>query len=132
VTELITGIDLVEQMIRSAFGEKLAIVQADVRLKGSAIESRILAEDPTRNFLPSAGRLKTYRPPDGGMGEAQRCASMQASAKAARSRSLRFADRELVTHAADRTARSERSASSRFLRHRGVATIFLFSPPRWT
>jgi propionyl-CoA carboxylase alpha chain len=66
VTELITSIDLVEQMIRSAFGQRLAIAQADVHLKGWAMESRILAEDPMRNFLPSAGRLKTYWPPAGG------------------------------------------------------------------
>jgi len=61
VTELVTGIDLVEHMIRSAAGEKLAIAQDDVRRSGWAIESRILAEDPERNFLPSSGRLKTYR-----------------------------------------------------------------------
>ena len=63
VTELITGVDLVEQMIRVAAGEPLAIKQSDVHLKGWAVESRIYAEDPTRNFLPSTGRLVTYRPP---------------------------------------------------------------------
>ena len=63
VTELITGIDLVEQMIRVAWGEKLAIKQDDVRLNGWAIESRLYAEDPYRNFLPSIGRLTRYRPP---------------------------------------------------------------------
>ncbi|MFD1702084.1 acetyl-CoA carboxylase biotin carboxylase subunit [Methylopila henanensis] len=63
VTELITGIDLVEQMIRVAAGEKLSITQEDVKLNGWAVESRIYAEDPFRNFLPSIGRLKTYRPP---------------------------------------------------------------------
>jgi propionyl-CoA carboxylase alpha chain len=63
VTELITGIDLVEQMIRIAAGEKLSIRQQDVKLDGWAIESRIYAEDPFRNFLPSTGRLVTYRPP---------------------------------------------------------------------
>jgi propionyl-CoA carboxylase alpha chain len=63
VTELITGIDLVEQMIRSAAGEKLAVKQADVKLNGWAVESRIYAEDPYRNFLPSTGRLMKYRPP---------------------------------------------------------------------
>ena len=60
VTELITGVDLVEQMIRSARGEKLAIKQKDVKLNGWAIESRIYAEDPYRNFLPSIGRLVRY------------------------------------------------------------------------
>ncbi len=63
VTELITGIDLVEQMIRSAAGEKLALKQSDVKLKGWAIESRVYAEDPYRKFLPSTGRLTRYRPP---------------------------------------------------------------------
>ena len=63
VTELVTGIDLVEQMIRVAAGEKLSIKQNDVKLNGWAIESRIYAEDPYRNFLPSTGRLTRYRPP---------------------------------------------------------------------
>jgi len=63
VTELVTGIDLVEQMIRVAAGERLSIAQRDVKLRGSAIESRIYAEDPYRNFLPSTGRLVKYRPP---------------------------------------------------------------------
>ena len=64
VTELVTGIDLVEQMIRSAAGEKLAIKQGDVKMNGWAVESRVYAEDPYRNFLPSIGRLTRYRPPD--------------------------------------------------------------------
>src|SRR6195952_2064610 len=63
VTELITGVDLVEQMIRSAAGEKLSIKQSDVKLNGWAVESRVYAEDPYRNFLPSIGRLTRYRPP---------------------------------------------------------------------
>jgi propionyl-CoA carboxylase alpha chain len=63
VTELITGIDLVEQMIRVAAGEKLSFGQEDVRLNGWAMESRLYAEDPYRNFLPSTGRLTRYRPP---------------------------------------------------------------------
>ncbi|ABS64380.1 Carbamoyl-phosphate synthase L chain ATP-binding [Parvibaculum lavamentivorans DS-1] len=63
VTELITGIDLVEQMIRVAYGEKLSIKQSDVKIKGWAIESRVYAEDPYRNFLPSTGRLVRYQPP---------------------------------------------------------------------
>ena len=63
VTELITGVDLVEQMIRVAAGEKLSIGQEDVKLTGWAMESRLYAEDPYRNFLPSIGRLTRYRPP---------------------------------------------------------------------
>ncbi len=63
VTELITGIDLVEQMIRVAAGEKLAFTQADLKINGWAMECRLYAEDPYRNFLPSIGRLTRYRPP---------------------------------------------------------------------
>ena len=63
ITELITGIDLVELMIRVANGEELPITQADVGINGWAIESRVYAEDPFRNFLPSIGRLVYYRPP---------------------------------------------------------------------
>jgi len=63
VTELVTGVDLVEQMIRIAAGERLQIRQADVALTGWAIEARVYAEDPARGFLPSTGRLKTYREP---------------------------------------------------------------------
>lgn len=63
VTELITGVDLVEQMIRSAAGEELCLKQQDVKLNGWAIESRIYAEDPYRNFMPSTGRLVRYQPP---------------------------------------------------------------------
>ncbi|NVP56653.1 acetyl-CoA carboxylase biotin carboxylase subunit [Mycoplana rhizolycopersici] len=69
VTELITDIDLVEQMIRIAADEKLAFGQADVKLNGWAIESRLYAEDPYRNFLPSIGRLTRYRPPAEGAHE---------------------------------------------------------------
>ena len=71
VTELITGEDLVEHMIRIAAGEKLTLTQDDVKPTGWAIESRLYAEDPHRNFLPSTGRLTRYRPPataDGGDG----------------------------------------------------------------
>ncbi len=63
VTELVTGVDLVEEMIRSAYGERLRLTQADVKLSGWAVESRVYAEDPTRGFLPSTGRLVKYRPP---------------------------------------------------------------------
>ena len=63
VTELVTGIDLVEQMIRVAAGEKLKLSQKNVTLTGWSVESRVYAEDPFRNFLPSVGRLVKYRPP---------------------------------------------------------------------
>ncbi|MEL6645962.1 MAG: acetyl/propionyl/methylcrotonyl-CoA carboxylase subunit alpha [Pseudomonadota bacterium] len=64
VTELITGVDLVEQMIRVAAGEKLSLTQSDIGINGWAIENRLYAEDPYRNFLPSIGRLTRYRPPE--------------------------------------------------------------------
>jgi len=67
VTELVTGIDLVEQMIRAAAGEPLTLKQSDVKLSGWAVESRIYAEDPYRNFAPSIGRLVRYRPPAEGV-----------------------------------------------------------------
>ncbi len=63
VTEMVTGIDIVEQMIRVAAGEKLGFGQKDVKVSGWAIESRLYAEDPYRGFLPSTGRLTRYRPP---------------------------------------------------------------------
>jgi propionyl-CoA carboxylase alpha subunit len=63
VTEMVTGIDLVEQMFRVAAGEKLMLKQSDVKLSGWAVETRVYAEDPVRNFLPSIGRLVRYRPP---------------------------------------------------------------------
>jgi propionyl-CoA carboxylase alpha chain len=63
VTELITGVDLVEQMIRVANGEPLPFRQEDLKINGWAMESRLYAEDPYRNFLPSIGRLTRYRPP---------------------------------------------------------------------
>ena len=63
VTELITGVDLVEQMIRVAAGETLSLSQSDIGINGWAIENRLYAEDPYRGFLPSIGRLTRYRPP---------------------------------------------------------------------
>lgn len=70
VTELITGLDLVEQMIRVASGEELPIRQKDVKLNGWAVEARLYAEDPYRGFLPSIGRLKRYsEPTEGPLGE---------------------------------------------------------------
>ena len=66
VTEMITGVDLVEQMIRSAYGEKLPFAQKDLKINGWAMESRIYAEDPYRGFLPSIGRLVRYSPPPEG------------------------------------------------------------------
>jgi propionyl-CoA carboxylase alpha chain len=67
VTELVAGVDLVEEMIRSAAGLRLRIAQSQVKLNGWAVESRVYAEDPTRSFLPSTGRLVKYRPPAEGV-----------------------------------------------------------------
>jgi propionyl-CoA carboxylase alpha chain len=64
VTEYVTGLDLVEQMIRVAAGEKLSFGREDVKLDGWAVEARVYAEDPFRNFMPSIGRLTRYRPPE--------------------------------------------------------------------
>ncbi|MEM0984769.1 MAG: acetyl/propionyl/methylcrotonyl-CoA carboxylase subunit alpha [Pseudomonadota bacterium] len=66
VTEMITGVDLVEQMLRVASGETLSIKQKDLKINGWAVESRVYAEDPYRNFLPSIGRLKRFHPPEEG------------------------------------------------------------------
>ena len=88
VTELVTGIDLVEQMIRVAAGEKLALKQSDVKLNGWAVETRVYAEDPYRNFLPSIGRLDAL--PAAGREQraaASPCATTPASTRAAKSRS---------------------------------------------
>jgi propionyl-CoA carboxylase alpha chain len=63
VTEAITGIDLVEQMIRVAYGEKLDMTQDDIKIDGWSIENRVYAEDPYRGFLPSTGRISRYKPP---------------------------------------------------------------------
>ncbi|NDW04115.1 acetyl-CoA carboxylase biotin carboxylase subunit [Jiella pacifica] len=82
VTELITGVDLVEQMIRVAHGERLPFAQEDVKIDGWAIESRVYAEDPYRGFLPSIGRLKRYYPPDEGPLDGSRASGMGPSGRA--------------------------------------------------
>ena len=68
VTELITGVDLVEWQLRVAFGEKLPLRQDEIKLSGHAIEARVYAENPQKNFMPSVGRIKTWRTPDEGDG----------------------------------------------------------------
>ena len=88
VTELITGVDLVEHMIRVAAGEKLSIKQEDVKLNGWAMESRLYAEDPYRGFLPSIGRLTRYRPPQKRRPKPMRSAMIPASTRAVRSRCI--------------------------------------------
>jgi len=111
VTELVTGLDLVEQMIRVASGEKLGFGQADVHLKGVAIESRIYAEDPTRDFLPSIGRLRNYLPPREGH-EAGVTVRIDSGVREGSEISV-FYDpmiAKLVTHAGDRAQAIEAQA----------------------
>jgi propionyl-CoA carboxylase alpha chain len=105
VTELVTCLDLVELMIRSAAGERLPIGQGGVRQAGWAIESRILAEDPARNFLPSTGRLRSYREPHE---VAQRGATLRidSGVREGAEISIHYDPliAKLVTHAPDRAA----------------------------
>ncbi|MCZ7642319.1 MAG: acetyl/propionyl/methylcrotonyl-CoA carboxylase subunit alpha [Pseudorhodoplanes sp.] len=138
VTELVTGLDLVEQMIRVAAGEPLKIKQADVKLTGWAIESRIYAEDPYRGFLPSTGRLVTYRPP----------AEANADGVTVRNDTGVYEGGEislfydpmiakLVTHAATREAAIDAQADAldafaiRGIRHNIPFLSALMAHPRW-
>ena len=120
VTELVTGIDLVEEMIRSAYGEPLRMTQADVKLKGWAVESRVYAEDPTRGFLPSTGRLVKYRPPTEGTVEGVTVRNDTGVYEGGEI-SIHYDPMiaKLVTHAGDRLRRDRRpSKRARRLRHR--------------
>src|SRR5205823_12876574 len=81
VTEEVTGLDLVEQMIRVAAGEKLAFTQDEVKLDGWSIETRVYAEDPYRGFLPSTGRLVRYQPPHSTPAVIARSAATKLSSK---------------------------------------------------
>src|SRR3954451_8663040 len=138
VTELVTGIDLVEQMIRVAAGEKLAITQSDIKLKGWAVESRIYAEDPVRNFLPSTGRLIVYRPP----GEGHRdCVTVRNDTGVYEGGEISiYYDpmiAKLVTHAGDRVTAIDAQADAldRFyvdgIRHNIPFLSALMHHPRW-
>ncbi|MGI9414536.1 MAG: acetyl-CoA carboxylase biotin carboxylase subunit [Hyphomicrobiales bacterium] len=106
VTELITGVDLVEQMIRVAAGEKLKLNQDGIKLDGWAVESRIYAEDPYRGFLPSTGRLVRYRPPDEGTSENGRTVRNDTGVYEGGEISIYYDPMiaKLCTHAADREA----------------------------
>lgn len=92
VTEAITGIDLVEQMIRVAAGEKLAMTQDDIGIHGWSIENRVYAEDPYRGFLPSTGRLTHYAPPIPGWSEDETVAGLPRRGVARGSGSVRVDD----------------------------------------
>jgi propionyl-CoA carboxylase alpha chain len=105
VTELVTGIDLVEQMIRVAAGEPLGFRQEDVKINGWAVEARLYAEDPYREFLPSIGRLNRYRaPPEGAVDDG--VVRIDTGVVEGSEISLYFDPliAKLVTHGADRTA----------------------------
>jgi propionyl-CoA carboxylase alpha chain len=108
VTELVTGLDLVELMIRVAAGEKLPLRQDKVRLSGWAIEARVYAEDPFREFLPSTGRLTRYRPPASGKNGASEIRVDEGVVEG--SEISRFYDpmiAKLCVHAADRNAATD-------------------------
>jgi propionyl-CoA carboxylase alpha chain len=141
VTELITGIDLVEQMIRSAAGEKLTIAQSDVKRDGWSIESRIYAEDPYRNFLPSIGRLVRYRTPVEQVGDAVDPITVRVDTGVYEGGEISlYYDpliAKLVTHAPTRTAAIEAQARALDLflvegiRHNVPFLTALMQNPRW-
>jgi len=138
VTELTSGVDLVEQMIRIAAGEPLSVSQSDVRLSGWAIETRIYAEDPEHGFLPSAGRLALWRPPPEGRRDG--------AALRLDSGVFEGADipvdydplvAKLITHAGDRAAAIEAQADALDqlaidgVRHNALFLAALMDHPRW-
>ncbi|HTV34365.1 MAG TPA: acetyl/propionyl/methylcrotonyl-CoA carboxylase subunit alpha [Methylocella sp.] len=118
VTEFVTGIDIVEEMIRVAAGETLSIVQDDVHPEGFALECRILAEDPARNFLPSSGRLNLFRPPAEGR-EDDRTVRIDCGAREGDEISLHYDSliAKVITHAPDRgqAIAAQRHALDRFV-----------------
>ncbi len=139
VTELITGIDLVEQMIRVAAGEKLNLSQKDIKLNGWAIESRIYAEDPFRGFLPSTGRLVRYRPPAEGTDDEGRTVRNDTGVYEGGEISV-FYDpmiAKLCTHAADRATATAHMADAldafhiTGIQHNIPFLSALMAHPRW-
>jgi len=138
VTELITGIDLVEQMIRVAAGEPLQLKQENVKINGWAVESRIYAEDPTRNFLPSVGRLVKYRPPEEKR-ESGVTVRNDTGVTEGREISIHYDPMiaKLVTHAPDRLRAivAQADALDRFvidgIRHNIPFLSSLMQSPRW-
>ena len=138
VTELVTGLDLVEEMIRIAAGEKLRFTQSDVRLNGWAIEARIYAEDPFREFLPSIGRLTRYRPPPKARSDG---ATIRVDAGVVEGSEISlFYDpmiAKLCTHAPDRAAAIDAMADALDafaidgIRHNIPFLAALMAHPRW-
>ena len=138
VTELVTGIDLVEQMIRVASGEPLTLKQSDIKLDGWAVESRIYAEDPHRNFAPSIGRLVRYRPPAEGVHNGVTVRNDTGVTEGAEI-SLYYDPMiaKLVTHAKTRTAAIEAQAdvldafTIEGIRHNIPFLSAIMQHPRW-
>ena len=138
VTELITGIDLVEEMIRVASGEPLRMRQEDVRFHGWAIELRLYAEDPYRGFLPSIGRLNRYRPPREGR-DGDVTVRIDSGVEEGSEISLWFDPliAKLVTHAPDRARAVEAMADAldnyeiEGVAHNQPFLSVLMDHPRW-
>jgi propionyl-CoA carboxylase alpha chain len=138
VTEMITGIDLVEQMIRVAAGEPLSVAQDDVTFTGWAIESRVYAEDPYRGFLPSIGRLNRYRPPREGR-DGEVTVRIDSGVEEGSEISLYFDPliAKLVTHAPDRARAVEAMADAldnyeiEGVAHNQPFLSVLMDHPRW-
>ncbi|MEM6762626.1 MAG: acetyl/propionyl/methylcrotonyl-CoA carboxylase subunit alpha [Pseudomonadota bacterium] len=137
VTELITGVDLVEQMIRVAAGEPLALSQSDIKINGWAVESRLYAEDPDRNFLPSIGRLRTLRFPEEKHG---RTTVRVDTGVAEGSEISRFYDpmiAKIITHSPTRIDAVEAMSEALDwvvidgIRHNGTFLGALMAHPRW-
>ncbi len=139
VTEMITGIDLVEEMIRVAYGEKLRHAQRDITFKGWAVESRVYAEDPTRNFLPSTGRLVTYREPVNDFNDAGVTTRTDSGVEEGGEVSIYYDPMiaKLITHASTRAAAIEAQARAldafaiEGVRHNIGFLSALMQHPRW-
>ena len=141
VTEFVTGVDIVEQMIRVSAGEKLAYAQNDIRMDGWAIEARLYAEDPYRDFLPSIGRLNTYRTADAGLGVGLGGSSVRVDSGVVEGSevSIHFDPliAKLVTHGADRTSAIDAMADVldrtvvEGLNHNQPFLSALMDHPRW-
>lgn len=128
VTEMITGLDLVEQMIRVADGEKLSIRQEDVQINGWAMEARVYAEDPSRNFLPAIGRLARYRAPDEDGGNVRIDTGVGEGSEISMFYDPMIA--KLATHGGDRAeaiARMQDALDAYYIRGTGHNTAFLAS-----
>ena len=138
VTELVTGIDLVEQMILVASGEPLDIAQDRVQQRGWAIETRVYAEDPTRDFLPSTGRLTTFLPPATGL-SGGRVTRVDTGIAPGGEVSIHYDPMiaKLVTHASDRAEAiaAQADALDRFviegIRHNVPFLASIMANPRW-